>query len=143
MSLIVGAEGSAAEPAEAPEPSEDLVDYDAILRTNLTNVFGERDPVRRMEVIRALYADNAVFYEQERIATGHEAISQAVTELLADLPEAFLFTAQRAGAGHHGLGRLQWRLGPPYGPPVATGTDVAYVEEGRIRSLHVFLDGAA
>ncbi|WP_431469380.1 hypothetical protein [Sphingosinithalassobacter sp. LHW66-3] len=60
-----------------------------------------------------------------------------MTELLADLPEAFLFTAQRAGAGHHGLGRLQWRLGLPDGPPVATGTDVAHVEDGPIRSLHV------
>jgi hypothetical protein len=44
---------------------------------------------------------------------------------LASLPPNFVFTAIGAAVGHHGVGRLRWRSGPPNGPAAVTGTDVA------------------
>jgi hypothetical protein len=118
------------------------MDYERIMQANLERVFGERDASLRIEAIRELYVENAELHEPQQSVRGHDAISQAVTELLAYLPPDFTFTAIRPALGHHGVGRLQWRAGSPGGPVAVTGTDVAHVESGLIRSLHVFLDQA-
>jgi hypothetical protein len=119
------------------------IDYDSLVQANLARVFGERDASRRMNAIAELYADDAILYEPGASATGHAAINRAVEELLANLPPNFVFAAIGPAVGHHGLGRLRWRSGPPNGPAAVTGTDVAGIEGGRIRTLHVFLDPAA
>lgn len=136
------AAGGAAAPPPETEHSDHAIDFERILGDNLQRVFGERDPARRLESIREIYADDAIFYESDRSALGHEAIARAVSELLDSMPAEFTFTAIRPGAGHHNLGRLQWRLGASDGPDEMTGTDVAHVQNGRIQSLHVFLDAA-
>ncbi len=131
-------------PNEAPAHSDAVsaapIDYDALMRANLARVFGERDASRRIEAIRELYAEDAVLHEPHASVSGHAAISEAVTALLANLPPDFVFRAAGSAVGHNGLGRLNWRSGPPDGPVAVTGTDVAHIEGGRIRSLHVFLD---
>jgi hypothetical protein len=116
------------------------MDYEKIMQANLERVFGERDSARRIKAIRELYVEDAELHEPQRSVRGHDAISQAVTELLAQLPADFIFTAIRPALGHNGFGRLQWRAGSPGGPVAVTGTDVAHVERGLIRTLHVFPD---
>ena len=120
--------------------TSDAADYNSILQANLKRVFGERDASLRIAAIRDLYSPDAVLYEPTSIATGHEAIAQAVEELLASLPPAFVFSPIGPAVGHHGLARLRWQAGPPEGPVAVTGTDVASIEAGRIASLHVFID---
>lgn len=115
-------------------------DYDGILQANLKQVFSERDGNLRAAAIRDLYSPDAVLYEPDSIKAGYDAISQAVEELLAGLPSAFVFSPLGPAVGHHGLARLRWRAGPPDGPAAVTGTDVARIEAGRIASLHVFID---
>src|SRR5260221_8239413 len=126
--------------ASSGAASEGLTDYDCLMQANLARVFGERDAPRRMEAIRELYSVDAVLHEPHASVTGHAAISEAVTALLARLPPKFVFRAAGPAVGHHGLARLRWRSGPPDGPAVVSGTDVALFENGRIRSLHVLLD---
>lgn len=116
------------------------MDFATIMQANLDLVFGERDPARRMSAIRKIYDENAELHEAQGSVRGHDAISQAVAEVLEHLPQDFVFTAIRPASGHNGVGRLQWRAGPPGGPAAVTGTDVAHVEGGLIRTLHVFLD---
>lgn len=117
------------------------VDGDAgLLHANLERVFGERDGARRLEAIQALYADDAELFEPHATAAGHTAINQAVETLLASLPSTFAFVAVGPAVAHHGSGRLHWASGPVGGPAVVTGTDVARFADGRIRTLHVFLD---
>lgn len=143
ISQAVGriATGQTAAPGSAsPEAASKQADYDAIMEANLLRVFGERDAARRIEAIREIYDTDAVLHEPGHSATGHEAISEAVSELLGHLPPDFTFSAVRPALGHNGVGRLQWRSGPPGGPAAVTGLDVAHVEGGLIHSLHVFLD---
>jgi hypothetical protein len=120
--------------------SEAPIDYDGLMQANLARVFGERDAGRRIKAIRELYAEDAVLHEPHASVIGHAAISEAVTTLLASMPPDFVFRAACPAVGHNGMGRLQWRSGPPDGPVAVTGTDVAVFEGGLIRSLHVFLD---
>jgi hypothetical protein len=53
------------------------------------------------------------------VATGHDAIDEAVERLLTNLPPAFAFTAQGPVVGHYGVALLR-----------------------RIQSLYVLLDPA-
>ena len=121
--------------------SAQSIDYDGLMQANLARVFGERDAARRLRAIAELYADDAVLYEPpDAAASGHTAINQAVQALMSSLPPNFAFTAIGPAVGHHGLGRLRWKSGPPNGPVAVTGIDVARIEGGRIQTLHVFLD---
>jgi hypothetical protein len=118
------------------------INYDGLMQANLKRVFGEHDASRRIKAIRELYLENAVLYEPQTSATGHDEISESVTALLASLPPSFVFTAEGPAIGHHGIGRLRWRAAPPNGPVAVSGMDVAQFERGRIRSLHVFIEPA-
>jgi hypothetical protein len=117
-----------------------MTEIDTLMQKNLTDVFSERDPVLRLQTIRAMYAADAVLYEPDAVVKGHAAISAAVTSLLSSLPPDFSFTPLRAADGHHGVGRLHWSAGPPSGPAAVTGTDFAHIEDGKIKTLHVLLD---
>jgi len=81
-----------------------------------------------------------VLYEADASAKGHAAISEAVTALLAHLPPNFVFSAAGPAIGHHNIGRLKWRSGPPDSPAAVTGMDIAHFEQGRIHSVYVFLE---
>src|SRR6478752_9733788 len=110
-----------------------VTDFNGILQANLKRVFSERDAVKRRAAIRELYASDAVLYEPDDIATGHDAIAHAVDALLTRLPPNFVFTSIGPAVGHHGLARLRWRGGPPQGPVAVTGMDVVHVDGGLIQ----------
>jgi hypothetical protein len=110
------------------------------MQAHLARVFNEHDPGRRLAALQELYAEDAILFEPEAVAVGYEAISQAVDALHANLPPGFVFIAAGPAVGHNGVARLNWRAGPPGGPAAATGTDFAYIKDGRISTLHVLLD---
>ncbi|MBY3300074.1 nuclear transport factor 2 family protein [Rhizobium laguerreae] len=116
------------------------LDYDGLMQANLTGVFSERDPERRLIAIGELYAANATLNEPETSVIGHASISNAVTAVLASLPADFVFSAMGPALGHHGIGRLRWQAGPPDGPSAVTGMDIAHFQDGRIHSLYVFIE---
>jgi hypothetical protein len=118
----------------------DSIDYDGLMRANAVRVFSERDPARRLIAIRDLYAADAVVTEPEVVSKGEAAISDAISALLANLPPGFAFTPLGPAVGHHGVGRLPWKGGPPGGPAAVTGLDVAHFKDGRIQALYVFID---
>jgi hypothetical protein len=120
----------------APNTSE----FDALMQANIMRVFNERDPDRRRMALSELYSEDAILYDPETVATGWGAISQAVEDLLLRLPPDFVFTAAGHAVGHNGTARLFWRAGPADGPVAVTGTDVAHIENGRIKLLYVFVD---
>ena len=125
------------------EETMESIDYDGLMQANAVRVFSERDPARRLDAIRELYTADAILTEPEGVSKGEAAISDAVAALLSKLPPAFAFTSIGAAIGHHGVGRLLWRAGPPNGPPAVTGMDVAHFKDGRIQALYVFLDAVA
>ena len=115
-------------------------DYDGLMQHNLTGVFSQQDALLRRQVNESLYTSDATLFDPETAVQGWDAISNAVTTLLARLPPGFAFHATGPAVGHHGAGRLCWRAGAPGSPSVLTGIDVAHVQDGRIKSLYVFID---
>lgn len=120
----------------------DVIDLDVLMQANIVRVFNERNAERRRVALSELYAEGATLYDPETVATGREAISAAVDNLLLSLPPDFVFTAIGHAVGHNGAARLFWSAGPPHGPVAVTGTDVAHIEDGRIKVLYVFVDPA-
>jgi len=112
------------------------------MQANIVRVFNERNSDRRRAALDELYTEDATLCDPEAIATGREAISRAVDNLLLSLPSDFVFTAAGQAVGHNGAARLFWRAGPPDGRVAVTGTDVAHIENGRIKLLYVFVDPA-
>jgi ketosteroid isomerase-like protein len=123
--------------------SAGTADLDALMQANVIRVFSERNSNLRLAALGELYAEDATLYDPETVATGREAISKAVDNLLLSLPPDFVFSATGHAVGHNGVGRLFWRAGPPNGPVAVTGIDVAHIENGRIKLLYVFVDPAA
>ena len=110
------------------------------LHRNLEHVFSERDPARRIAVIREIYAEDADLHEPHGSVRGHEAINDAVTALLSQMPPEVSFTAVRPALLLGDIARLQWRSGAQGSPAAVTGTDVARFADGRIAALYVFVD---
>ena len=117
-----------------------VIDYDGLMRANLTQVFGEPDAAKRLVAIKRLYAADAVLNEPHGAAKGHGGINDAVSALLAELPPDFAFRALSTALGHHGVGVLKWGSGPRGGPFAVTGMDVAHFQYGLIHSLSLFLN---
>lgn len=114
--------------------------FDALMQANIVRVFNERNPDRRLAALGELYTENATLCDPETAATGRKAISEAIDSLHRMLPPAFSFTPAGHAVGHNGAARLFWRAGPPDGPVAVTGIDVAFIENGRIKLLYVFVD---
>ncbi len=112
-----------------------------LMRQNLFDVFNERDPQRRRRALALTYAEDVVFHDPEGSVTGRAAVD-AKAQALLDRAPGFAFAARgslytSAGA----LGALAWRFGPADGEPVATGMDIALIEDGLIHTMHTVLDG--
>ena len=111
-----------------------------LMENSLTKVWNEKNPSLRLEVIKQIYTENAVLYEMGEETIGYEAINNQVTHLVNSLPPDFTFTQQKPVIINKEMGRLVWGVGPKGQPPVQSGMDIALFENGKIKSLYVFLE---
>jgi len=111
-----------------------------MMENNLNHVWNERDSIIRTEAIKQIYAEQANLYHVGHQVTGTVAINESVTTTLQNLPPNFIFTQLKPVIINNSIGRLIWGAGPQGQPHVATGMDIAHFENGKIKSLYVFLD---
>src|SRR5687768_10339008 len=111
-----------------------------MMEANLLQVWSERDEVRRMKAIQNIYTDASILFHVDSITVGFNAINKSVTEVLSNMPPNFVFTKLKPTIINNSIGRLIWSVGPAGQAPVATGMDIAHFENGKIKSLYVFLD---
>jgi hypothetical protein len=111
-----------------------------LMERNLSDVFGERDPSRRIRAIAELYADDCAFYDAEGESIGQTAISDHAGRILDEGPPGFVFSLVGPAEVIQDLGRLRWQMGLPDAPPVVSGMDVAVFANGAIRTLYTFVE---
>jgi hypothetical protein len=111
-----------------------------LMEENLKKVWSERDTDRRIKAIDTIYAKDSGLYHVGHQTNGHEAINDSISSILNSMPKEFVFTRLKPVIINNNVGRLIWGVGPKDQPPVATGMDVAVFENGKIKSLYVFLD---
>lgn len=109
-----------------------------LMRANLLEVFGERDPERRREAIARTYTEDVEFVDPDEIATGWEALDAKAQRLLDGAP-GFVFSPAGRIYVNHDMGYLAWNLGPEGQPPVVRGVDTCFIRDGRIAKVYTIL----
>ena len=113
-----------------------------LMERNLLEVFGQRNAELRKSVIREIYAEDCIFFEENEKIVGRDALNARVDKILQGAP-GLTFRMARPPQVNHDHGRLLWQFGPERGAPVVTGMDVAVFERGRIHALYTFIDKAS
>ena len=112
---------------------------ESLLARSLHEVFGERDPARRMAASKAKFDRGCLFSDPNGRHVGHRGVEDAVVALQAQFPD-HVFSQIGGVDALTDSGRLAWAFGPRHEPRRITGLDVAVVSAGRISALYTFLD---
>jgi hypothetical protein len=113
-----------------------------LMTRSLLDVFNQRDPKQRAAAVAEVYSPDIVFYEVDATTTGRVALVTRVQQLLDGVP-GLTFKPVGEPALNHDVGRQPWTLGPPDGPPVVFGTDIARITDNHISALYVFVEPPA
>ncbi|WPR77310.1 nuclear transport factor 2 family protein [Algoriphagus sp. NG3] len=115
-------------------------DLSFLMEENLAQVWSQRDSFARMKSIQTIYTVDSTLYHVGHQTTGHEAINGSVNNVLQNMPSEFSFFKLKPVVINNNMGRLIWGMGSSKESIVATGMDIAVFEDGKIKSLYVFLD---
>ena len=110
----------------------------SLMRANLFEVFGEREPDRRRAAIARIYTAEVQFIDPEEIVTGHDDLDAKAQRLLDGAP-GFVFSAAGPVYTSHDMGYLAWHFGPEGQPPVVSGMDICFVVDGLIAKVYTIL----
>lgn len=111
-----------------------------LMLANLLEVFNERDPERRLQVIAANYTEDVIWTDPDGTIQGREALNEGAQKLLDLLQDAELSPAGPVQVSRD-LGLLPFNHGVPGQPPAVSGVDVALVRDGRIALLYTLITG--
>jgi hypothetical protein len=113
-----------------------------LLEDSLLVIWNDRDPEKRLRAMEEVYATDITFYEANEgpAIVGYEAINNLISKLQEQWPPDFVFVLSRPSHVNHQVQHITWTLGVPGQAPVASGMDVAIVENHQIKSLHLLLD---
>jgi len=109
-----------------------------LMRSNLLEVFGERDAARRAAAIERTYVPDVTFADPEGTVVGRAALDAKAQRLLDDSP-GFVFSPGGPVSVVQDLGHLAWGFGPAGQEPVVRGADVALVRDGLITAVYTML----
>lgn len=102
-------------------------------------VWNEADEGRRGELIAQTYSEGATYVDPMMEGEGHAGLNTMISDARAQFP-GHSFRRSSNVEAHHDRVRFSWELAPDVGPPVALGTDVGVVTNGRFSSVIGFLD---
>lgn len=114
-----------------------------LLEDSLLVIWNDRNADNRLAAMQQTYAPDIHFYETNTgdPIVGHTSINDLISKLQAEWPVEFQFELSKPSQVNHTTQVISWNLGPKESAPVATGMDVAIIENNLIQSLYLFLDG--
>jgi hypothetical protein len=111
-----------------------------LLLRNLSDVFGENDPVRRRAAIDEILHEDAVFYDPRAgIFRGRDEIDRMAGVIKATHPD-FEYQPLSPPEELGDAGRVRWVSGTPGEPPAYAGTDFLVARNDHIASVCLFFD---
>ena len=113
-----------------------------LLENSLLVIWSDRNADRRLEAMKKTYAPDVHFYEFNtgKAIVGYKAINELISKLQKEWPPESKFELKKPSQVNHQVQIASWTLGPHGMPPVATGMDVAVIENDLIKSFYLFLD---
>ena len=111
-----------------------------LLLRNLSDVFGENDPVRRRAAIDDIWNEDGVFYDPNGgIYRGRDEIDRIAGVIKATHAD-FKYQPLSPPEELSDAGRVRWVSGTPGKPPAYAGTDFVVARNGRIAAIYMFFD---
>jgi hypothetical protein len=101
-------------------------------------IWNDRNSAQRMEKFTRVYTPDVQVADYKALATGYSAINQLIDRVQQE-HQGFAFSPEPV-AVNHGLVRVRWGFGPKDQPNKVRGEDIFTMREGKLGSLHVFLD---
>ena len=113
-----------------------------LLENSLLVIWNERNADRRLEAMKQTYAPDVHFYEFNtgEAIVGYTEINELISKLQSEWPPESRFELNKPSQVNHQIQVASWDLGPQGKQPVATGMDVAVIENDLIKSFYLFLD---
>jgi len=109
------------------------------IATRYIELWNERDPQRRRQLLATHWADNASYVDPLMAGDGHDGIDALVAGVQQRFPDfRFALIGEPNGYGDHI--RFSWGLGPDGDDSPIKGTDFAMLNAGRIQRITGFLD---
>ncbi len=112
-----------------------------LLKDSLLLIWNNRNSAERLALMDRTYAPDITFFESDDSEpfVGFSAIDNLIEKLQQDWPSDFEFVLTGSPKSNHNVQHISWQLGIPGQQPVATGADVAFIENGKIKLLYLFL----
>ena len=111
-----------------------------LLIRNLSDVFGENDPVRRRAALEELWTEDGMFYDPNKgVYRGRDEIERvagAIRATHSDFQYRPIAKPEELG----NAGRVRWVEGGPGEAPAVAGTDFIIARDCRIAALYLFFD---
>jgi catechol 2,3-dioxygenase-like lactoylglutathione lyase family enzyme len=101
-------------------------------------VWNDTNENSRLLKVKAIYQDHVVFYDHETVLSGLANLNKRIT-ILQHKNVNFKFSLVKIDNTNNMI-RYYWNYGPPSNPKLIAGMDLIILENGKIRSLSVFLD---
>ena len=113
-----------------------------LLENSLLVIWNDRNADRRLEAMKNTYALDVHFYEFDtgKAIVGYTSINELISKLQSEWPPESRFELNKPSQVNHQVQIASWNLGPQGMQPVATGMDVAVIENDLIKSFYLFLD---
>jgi len=92
----------------------------------------------RIAKFAAVYTSDITVADYAAVATGYSDVNQVIGRVQKQ-HEGFKFSPEPV-TWNHGFGRVRWGFGPQDNPNLVRGEDIFTVRDGKLSSLHVFLD---
>jgi hypothetical protein len=92
--------------------------------------------------MKKTYAPDVHFYEFNtgNAIVGYTAINEVISKLQNEWPPESKFKLNKPSQVNHSVQIASWNLGQEGKQPVATGMDVAVIDNDLIKSFYLFLD---
>jgi hypothetical protein len=110
------------------------------LVTKHMETLSEQNAAKREAAIREIYATDVAVIEPFFVTTGHTKLSGVIEKLHQDNP-GYTFQAAKPIDTHNNVARLSWQFGPPAKPDAISGQDFLLLQDGKIQTLYVFING--
>jgi hypothetical protein len=115
-----------------------MTDAQTIAR-NYIDLWNERTPARRREILRQHWARDARYVDPLMSGDGHDGVDALIAGVQQRFPDfKFKLIGEANGYGDHV--RFSWGLGPEGADAPIKGTDFAVLSDGRIQGITGFLD---
>lgn len=101
-------------------------------------IWNETDSVARLPKLREIYQNNVSFFDPEMPVQGINNLNQRITALQRQ-NKNFKFSLVKIDNSNN-MVRYYWNYGPAQQPNLISGLDLIILENGKIRTLNVFID---